>query len=190
MRDLVWIVCLAACGRDVELAPADGNKSPNDGARDATFFRDAPFDSALTTHRIQTDTTVPYTPGAATGYYVSYVAGGHWRLDFTGDATLPTFSGTASALYWDVLDQAQQQDCSSTCSVVSLASVDTGMIGFSATPTQSTDYFVITFDVVAGDPVEVDLLVNGSKQPALVWYPDGGEQSPSALPTLFLPTEQ
>jgi hypothetical protein len=145
--------------------------------------------TALVVDEIDTGASFSYTPGIDAGYYVSYLGGGHWHVEWTCDTKLSAagcnFSGSIVA---DTPAQGPNASC------YQCEGNDAATVGPSASPGPSgeaqmrVDFNTVTttatdgvdFVTTPGSTVSLDLLVDGLEQPDLVFFVSrGGSASPS-----------
>jgi hypothetical protein len=132
-----------------------------------------------------------YAVGVDAGYYVSYLGDGHWHVEWTCDTRVSAygcnFTGTITA-------PAPAQGPNATCVMCEYndglsTGVDTDgnmRIDFDTVTTTGTDG--VDFYTTAGSTVTLDLLVDGTSRPDLVFVPSrGASRSPSCTPLALTP---
>jgi hypothetical protein len=129
--------------------------------------------------------------GVDAGYYVSYLGGGHWHVEWTCDTRVSAygcnFTGTITA-------PAPAQGANATC--VQCESNDSLSVGPDGASGMRIDFDTITttgfdgvdFYTTAGSPVTFDLQVDGNSRPDLVFVPSSGAAtSPVCDPLTLTP---
>jgi hypothetical protein len=116
---------------------------------------------------IDTDATVPLSPGRSVGLFVQHAAGGHWNLSTTCDTRL---SGQPCA--FDIVVSPAPGASFSAVMGLGLSRDDTldlrpdGSVHLLTSTTYGTDG--ISFDSDPGATVDLDALLDGVEQPRLV----------------------
>jgi hypothetical protein len=132
-----------------------------------------------TTMTIDTGASLTYTVGVDAGYYFSYGAGGLWHFEWTCDTDLSgegcNYTGTifvdppaggANATCF----QCESNDILTTSPSGGQTQIDFDMI-------TSTGIDGIDFDGVPGNPITIDLQINGLYQNDLVFVPSDGRSA-------------
>jgi hypothetical protein len=150
-----------------------------------------PACAAPTSAEIDNGASLTYAVGVDAGYYLSYLGGGHWHVEWTCDTRVSAygcnFTGTITA-------PAPAQGPNATC--VQCESNDILNVGADGATGMKIDFDTITttgldgvdFYSTPGAAVTFDLLVDGSERPDLVFVPSGGRSvSPTCAPLILTP---
>jgi hypothetical protein len=172
-----------------------------------TFHPDAVW---VIQNKVMDGAGLAYNPGQDAGYYLAYMTGGHWRVDWTCDSTLSSaschFQGSIKDSLAHAFSNVTGWDCPNgpTSCVGTAINTGTGSteLDFDQTvgATAATEYQYLTFDSAPGDILQMNLLLdnmpatdepNANPPPAtkdLVYWPNNGVQSPTTDPFYVEPT--
>ncbi len=151
-----------------------------------------PVCPAGTSYTVDTDASLTYAPGVDAGYYITYAAGGHWHLEWTCDTKLSAYGcGFAGSIIAQTPPGGVNAICfmcepNQDSLVVTPQGAET-QLDFDTGTTSGIDG--VDFFAVAGQPLHVDLQINGIYQNDLVYLPSfGATRNPGCMPTDLVPS--
>jgi hypothetical protein len=143
-----------------------------------------PSSAGADTYHIDPGASLLVTPGTQAGYGVLANVGGSFRLVWTGDgAATGSFSNFTGTVWTTSVIESVVPGCSDgSCALESgdIVSAPTAVTGgyrvdfdtVTATTLDGFDFFVTTESVT--QPVYFDLLIDGQRQPSLVFFSSSG----------------
>jgi hypothetical protein len=145
------------------------------------------------TYRIQTGAGLAYRAGQDAGFYLQYMSGGMWRVDWTCDTALSAqgcdFKGFITANSGNITN-VLGYDCSAslnTCNVMPVTAAAT-QLQFDQPVAGSDEYKYVTFNANPGASVNFDLFLDGLHHPELTFYPYYATATVGSVPFNMVPT--
>jgi hypothetical protein len=137
---------------------------------------------------IDTDATLTETPGVGAGAFVEYASNGHWTVFTTCD-----YKTSGVPCLFDIVVTPAEGATLSNPMGQSLGTGEAATLNDDGTVSLSTETSTglngMTFDADAGATVEVDMTLDGSDHPELLfWVSNGHAQHASTNPVDFVPT--